>query len=116
LGAFQGDPLWNEFTNWKNIENHDEECVVSISEVTQESGLTIYPNPTNSQLRIINSDSPITKVEIYSITGALLLSENNFKEEISVSALPQGVYMVRIYTDDGSVVRKFETFARRIKI
>jgi len=49
---------------------------------------------------------PIKKVEIYSIIGLLLLSEGNFKEKISVSTLPQGVYLVKVYTNGGVVVRK----------
>jgi len=45
-------------------------------------------------------------VEIYSLTGALLLSENNFNERIPVSNLSQGVYMVMVYTDKGMIVSK----------
>jgi len=38
--------------------------------------------------------------------GSLLISENNFKEKISVSTLPAGIYFLRVYTDKGMVVRK----------
>ena len=67
--------------------------------------LQIYPNPTNDEI-FIKSELQIKKVEIYSITGALLLSESNFNEKISLSALAKGVYMVKIYTDNGAVVQK----------
>ena len=65
----------------------------------------IYPNPTNSEI-YIKSESPIHKVEIYSITGALLLTENNFNKKISVSTLAKGVYMVKIYKDNNTVIHK----------
>jgi len=48
----------------------------------------------------------VEKVEIYSLTGALMIFENNFIEKISVSALPQGVYLLKVYTDKGLVVSK----------
>ena len=67
--------------------------------------LQIYPNPTNDEI-FIKSELQIKKVEIYSITGALLLSESNFNEKISLSALTKGVYMAKIYTDNGAVVQK----------
>ena len=70
------------------------------------SSLTIYPNPVKDEL-FINSESHITKVEIHSLTGSLMLIENNFNEKISVSDLPKGFYIVRVYTDNGLVVRKF---------
>ena len=67
--------------------------------------ISIYPNPTQNDI-FIKSDLPIEKVEIYSLTGTLLLFENNFNEKISVSALSQGVYLLKVYTDKGVVVSK----------
>ncbi|GHT72190.1 hypothetical protein AGMMS50262_00110 [Bacteroidia bacterium] len=46
------------------------------------------------------SDLPIKKVEIYTLSGALLLSENNFNEKISVPAFPKGVYLLKVYSDN----------------
>jgi len=66
---------------------------------------TIYPNPAKSEI-YINSELPIKKVEIYSLTGALLLSDNNFDGKMSVSSLLKGIYIVNIYTDNGVVVSK----------
>ncbi|MCL1942039.1 MAG: leucine-rich repeat domain-containing protein [Candidatus Azobacteroides sp.] len=67
--------------------------------------LSIFPNPAQNDL-FINSELQIEKVEIYSLTGALLLSENNFVEKISVSGLSQGVYLLKVYTDKGVVTGK----------
>jgi len=78
---------------------------IGIEETAQGAGLLIYPNPTTNEL-FIKSDLKIEKVEVYSILGTLLLSENNFKEKISVSTLPAGIYFLRVYTDKGMVVSK----------
>jgi len=76
----------------------------SINEIENDQ-LSIFPNPAKDEI-FIKSDFTIKKVEIYSLTGNLLLSENNFNEKISVSALSKGVYMVRIYTNSGFIVSK----------
>ena len=55
---------------------------------------------------IIKSELPVKKVEIYALTGVLALSENNFNGAISVSALPKGIYIAKIYTDSGTAVKK----------
>jgi len=54
----------------------------------------------------IKTDLQIERVEIYSITGALLISEK-FKGKISVSTLTQGVYLLKVCTDKGVLIRKF---------
>jgi len=67
--------------------------------------LKIFPNPTKDEL-FINSDLQIKKIEIYSLTGILLILENVFTEKISVSTLPAGIYLVKIYTDKELIIRK----------
>jgi hypothetical protein len=67
--------------------------------------INIYPNPTNDDI-FIKSEFQITKVEIYSLLGALTLLENNFNEKISVSALSKGIYMLKIYTDNDIFIQK----------
>jgi len=67
--------------------------------------ITVYPNPAKDEL-YIKSELQIKKVEIYSSTGSLLLSDNNFNRKITVSSLPKGIYLVKIYTDNGVVVSK----------
>ena len=94
-------------------KNYDYTLVNGILEVTTTTGinnvvanqLSIYPNPAKDDI-FVKSEVQIKKVEIYSLTGALLLSENNFKEKISVLTLPHGVYLVKVYTDKEVAVSK----------
>lgn len=67
--------------------------------------LKIFRNPVKEDL-FIKSNLQIQKVEIYTLSGALLLSENNFNEKISVSALPKGVYLLKVYSGSGVAVSK----------
>ena len=82
------------FYTFPNVtENHTIfvyfSCSSGIDDVLVNQ-LQIYPNPAKNEL-FISSELQINKVEIYTITGSLLLSDNNFNGKISVSALPQGV-------------------------
>ena len=80
-------------------------CSVSIDDILA-SQLQIFPNPALSEI-FIKSDLQIEKVEIYSISGALLITENNFNEKISVSDLASGIYFLKVHTDKGLVNSKF---------
>ena len=83
-----------------------QDGAVSIFEKAENNQLQIFPNPANNEISI-KSELQIEKLEIYSMTGILLQSENNFKGKISVSNLAQGVYFLKVYTDKGMVVSKF---------
>ena len=66
----------------------------------------IYPNPVKDEI-IIKSELQIQKIEIYNLTGSLVLIEDNVSEKISVSALKQGIYTINIYTKNGMAIEKF---------
>jgi len=81
---------------------------VSVGSFTNQ--LTVYPTPAKSEI-FIKTDLQIKKVEICDISGRTVAtlraaSLQNGVQKISVSALQQGIYMVRIYTDNGLVIRK----------
>jgi len=96
------------------------------------NSIIIYPNPTNYELKITNYDGEIKNVEICDLAGrtvgaTLAVSEQSRTAvaqmqnaqragaspaptgtaTINVSALPQGIYFVKIYTDKGVVIKRF---------
>jgi len=98
--------------NTYTISNTQENATINVTfkpvvgiEENNAQKIQIYPNPTNDEI-FIKSELQIKKVEVYSMTGALLLSENNFNEKISLSALAKGVYMVKIFTNNDIVIQK----------
>ena len=69
--------------------------------------IAVYPNPATSNVTI---ESPLHSViEISNIEGQLIrtLASNSIKTNINVSALPSGVYVVAVKTENGTEVRKF---------
>lgn len=68
--------------------------------------LTLYPNPTKSQLYFSSSDQTVENVAIYSLSGALVKTISNVTESIDVSNLNAGSYLVKVTTDQGSFTQK----------
>jgi len=74
---------------------------------TPKSTITIFPNPTNNQLTIINQSlNTISKIEIVNQIGEIVLVQSHnilfgSKLTINVSELLAGIYFVKLYTAAG---------------
>ena len=67
---------------------------------------TLYPNPTSDILNI-KSEQKISRIEVYDISGKLLKSVEGKDKNVSVSILNKGMYLVKLYTENGVVNSKF---------
>lgn len=65
----------------------------------------IYPNPASDVLNI-QAEQKITKIEIFDLSGKLLISKYN-KENINISNLSKGIYIIKIHTLLGTSNSKF---------
>ena len=75
-------------------------------EVLIENTITVYPNPSSDKIFIKNSsNATLTNVKLFSLLGSLVL-QTNVTEEIDISSLPTGIYMMFIATDTGNVFTK----------
>ncbi|MEZ4778461.1 MAG: T9SS type A sorting domain-containing protein [Flavobacteriaceae bacterium] len=68
--------------------------------------ITIFPNPTQDTLAIKAKDITLTKVEIHDMLGRWLLSVKDNPTSVDVSALQSGVLFVKVYTTQGTIVKK----------
>ncbi len=75
-------------------------------EIQNPQNLQVYPNPVKDKL-FIQSETGISKFEIYDITGKQILTGNmaNVKS-INISALPTGVYVLKIGNYSGKFVKE----------
>lgn len=93
-------PLDGDTLTW--IINPNPTSVENISNLIEAK---ISPNPSNGLVNI-HSESRISKVEIYSLTGHLIYSENNAnsnKLKINVGSFPSGIYMLKLLGEDNSL-------------
>ena len=61
----------------------------------ENAGVLFYPNPANNQIKI-NETEKIESVEIFDITGRLVKIFNLPENEINVSSLGKGTYILRV--------------------
>jgi len=83
----------------------EEACTVGIPEQETVSRLSLYPNPSFSEVTISRVEGIIDEVSIYNKLGQRVIHEVKPHHTIDVSGLPQGLYIVEIEWD-GYQVRK----------
>ena len=62
----------------------------------------IYPNPAKDII-IFQSELPLERVEIFSLTGSKVLSQSNNFEQVALGNLAKGIYMLKASAADGKV-------------
>ena len=80
---------------------------LSLVDTSMDSEIALYPNPVNNKLFIKSQSKQITKVEIYSLLGNIVQSETSNLDEIDVSNLSGGLYIIRVKFKEGYALRKF---------
>jgi len=86
--------------DWETILN------TSISSFS-ESGITIYPNPSENYVSIRSYYSAIRKVSFINMQGLELFHSASAGKALDVSALIPGVYFVLIEHSNGHSLEKF---------
>jgi len=67
---------------------------------------TIYPNPVKTELKISSSTTLMNPTEIYDLTGRKMSARNINTNTIDVSALPAGIYLVKIGDTSSKFVKQ----------
>ncbi len=84
--------------------------VVTLPE--NEADVVLYPNPANSFLTIDNRSTnlKLKEVTLFNTLGAVVYKEklSGNRHQLPIGQLASGLYSMRILTDKGFVVRKFE--------
>ena len=76
-----------------------------IEENMTENGISIYPNPANNVVKILNDNNlNIIKIEIVDLTGRIVLSTEK-NANINVSELTEGQYFMKII-GESTIVKK----------
>jgi len=94
----------------ENAKSAGEVSVYTGIKTIKKDALQVYPNPVKDEV-FIKSELSVRKMEICDLSGRIvetqcIVSPQNGALKINLSALPQGVYMLKIYTDSGVEVKK----------
>lgn len=83
-----------------------EEIAAGLIETTEASGLTVYPNPVESQLNVSLSEEKGYSYKILNTLGQQLGS-GQVAGSIDVSKLNTGIYLIELNNGDKKIVKKF---------
>ena len=69
------------------------------------SEVFIFPNPVAGtfSIRLGNSSEKVTSVEVFNMVGGMVLRQDNIQDNIDVSSLHKGMYLVRVKCGSGEV-------------
>jgi len=98
--------------SWSCMNENGSPNAVNSSELSVEnisSGLIkVYPNPVKNTLYIAG-DSDVYNIEVYSLLGQLVMKASN-TNEINVSLFTEGIYLIKISTDNATTTKRFVKF------
>ncbi|ASE63100.1 T9SS C-terminal target domain-containing protein [Chryseobacterium indologenes] len=76
--------------------------VLTAKEIQAGSQLSAFPIPTNKILNVVNPGSGANKIEVFDVTGKLVLNQSFSASEgkisVDVESLPKGIYIYKIGT------------------
>ena len=91
-----GDPI--------ELNPNTDVCdLLAVSE-TEFNNFKIYPNPTRSELHI-KSNKTISRIEVINVLGEVVLA-NESQNDIQLNNLSSGVYFVKIFNEENSLVKR----------
>lgn len=80
--------------------------IVSVSLIESESPqIDIFPNPSNSTIVVHCENSPVIRLEMFTLTGVLVSASLN-NDKIDVSGLQNGIYLLKIYSGGKAYSKK----------
>jgi hypothetical protein len=97
-----------ERVNGYSVQARDRSDVSTLSNDTFETNtFKIYPNPaTGNTVNIVSSNGDAVNVVIYSTLGQKVLTATALTNELNVSSLDSGMYIVRISQGEATQTRK----------
>lgn len=109
--AFKHYDVSNEF--WIKLDDiqypsHTEECTIGIGEEVVNYNVSIYPNPSSSDVNFISNEEMIQSLDIVDIAGRNIrtVEVNSNQYKLDRNDLSNGVYFVNMHFEAGSMTRK----------
>ena len=84
------------------VQGYDPETIIE----SDNNSFSLYPNPVADKL-FIGSDRNLSIVEVYDVSGKLVLTKKNIVGLVDVSALKAGQYIIKVYSGEEVSQSKF---------
>ena len=102
------NPFSTSYYRLKQIDfdgKFDYSNTISIK-IGKEKGIQIYPNPTNGIITIESEETLNTDILIYNSIGKLVKTTKAQNNNINISDLPMGMYMVSMTNNENRLVKQ----------
>ncbi len=104
------DDAGNDVTCTFNV-TVEEEIILGIENNNLEEGIVMFPNPTNGIITLRNNTSLVlTSAVVTDVNGRTIntfdLSETDATTTLSLETLANGLYFVKITTEEASIVKR----------
>jgi len=99
------------YDTWMKDEStsYSENCEVNlgIEEQLLNDSIQIFPNPAQNMINVSSDNQQVEKIIIYSVLGRSIAEYNSQFDQISLNTFSPGIYLMRIHSDKGVVVKRF---------
>jgi hypothetical protein len=98
-------------THNNSTDNFIKKCsdiVLGINDEMENNFISFYPNPTNQSITIESKDD-IKNIQIYNLTGSIVLNENSSNDTtktLNLQSIKNGVYFLQITTSKNRTTKK----------
>ena len=92
LTAYQNALVWKDFLNISG-------SLATESFNSKKSTISVYPNPASEKISV-KSETAISKVELYDLSGKKL--KESASKEMNISTIPNGNYLLKISDKNGN--------------
>jgi hypothetical protein len=96
----------------RTVDVYDASGGTGIHQIDDSKELILYPNPARDVVVIENKKNfNMKQVTLYNVVGQMISTakaDSQDKHKLNTSGLASGIYTIRIETDKGFVIRKFE--------
>ncbi|ALJ06044.1 hypothetical protein APS56_13290 [Pseudalgibacter alginicilyticus] len=87
-----------------DIGAYETTNTLSTNDINVISNFLVYPNPATDIINI-TSTKPITKIELFDLSGKLVLKTTN-STNINISSLHSGFYLLSVFSENTKTVKK----------
>lgn len=104
-GGYEGN---QNFTNHSINSIQVSTPILSVTDFDTNKKLNIYPNPTSNQVNVEFQTDEIATLEVYDVSGKLLLTEllNHKINTVNLEKLTSGIYFFKISSTEGISTNK----------
>lgn len=81
---------------------------VGISEKDLAKSINVFPNPSTGKINLVSAIANVEAISVYNAIGEIVFEDKktSLKNELDLTTLPNGVYILKAKTEAGIVTKK----------